>query len=298
MQDTWFFGIPGRLLRNFKIATLLIVPLALAGLFAAALAKAPKMLDVTELDMQSNTFGSGTLYVRPDGIKWDIARHNFYYAAYAPDWQLMVYNTRTKLGRKQAYLHWKNYESPRESMKVTSITTKDGLFLGLAARRVTMHVEPLDSFSSKTELMYQDAQDRARAFTSVELLESAWINLTPQQIEFVRYIAANPKVQGLVLKQENVFPSGKREKILDTLALRNGKIKSEDWRYPATFTPASIATIREEKQRGIEAAEMLGTFILDKPSETIDTTSSAGKSKNVPAKTATRPATKGQKGSH
>ena len=76
MQDTWFFGIPGRLLRNFKIATLLIVPLALAGLFAAALAKAPKMLDVTELDIQSNTFGSGTLYVRPDGIKWDIARHN------------------------------------------------------------------------------------------------------------------------------------------------------------------------------------------------------------------------------
>lgn len=298
MQDTWFFGISGRLLRNFKIATLLIVPLVFAGLFSTAEAKAPKMLDVAELDIQSNTFGSGTLYIRPDGIKWEIARHNFYYASYAPDWQLMVFNTRSKLGRKQSYLQWKNYESPREAMKVTSITTKNGLFSGLAARRVTMQVEPLDSFSSKTELMYQGAQDRARAFTSVEILESAWINLTPQQVEFVRYIASNPKVQGIVLKQENVFPGGRREKVLDTLALRNGKIKSADWQYPANFTPASVATIREEKQRGIEAAEMLGTFILDKPPEAVDTISSAGKSKPVPAKTAIRPGIKVQKSNH
>ncbi len=298
MQDTWFIGIPGRLLRTFKLATLLILPLALAGLFITAEAKAPKMLDVTELDIQSNTFGSGTLYVRPDGIKWDIARHNFYYAAYAPDWQLMVYNTRTKMGRKQVYYNWKNFESPRDAMKVTSINTRDGLFLGLAARRVTMQVEPLDSFSSKTELMYQDAQDRARAITAVELLESAWINLTPQQVEFVRHISSNPKVQGIVLKQENIFPGGKREKILDTLALRNGKINSEDWKYPASFTPASMATIREEKKRGIEAAEMLGTFILDKPLETVDTTASAAKSKTIPAKTATRPNIKALKSNH
>lgn len=298
MQDTWFFGIPGRLMRSFKKATLLIVAFSFAGLFVAALAKAPNMLDVTEFDVQSSTFGSGTLYVRPDGIKWNIARHSFYYAAYAPDWQMMLYNKRTKMGKKQNYNNWKNHESPREAMKVTSITTRDGLFLGLAAKKVTMQIEPLDSFSSKAELMYRDAHGRARAVTAVELLESAWLDLKPQQIEFVRYITSNPKVQGVVLKQENIFAGGKREKILDTLALRNSKIKAEDWRYPASFTPASMATIRDEKQRGVEAAEMLGAFILEKPPEIIDTTSSAIKNKSIPTKAVTRPNIKVQKNKH
>jgi len=286
VQDTWLIGIPNWQRKGWILASLLFLLVASPATLLSAEAKATKMLDVTELDIQSNTFGSGTLYIRPDGIKWNVIRHNFYFAAYAPSWQLMLYNTRNKKGRKQEYVHWRGLESPREPMKVISVSTKPGLFLGLPARRVFMQVEPLDSFSSKTELMYQDAQDRARAFTSVEILESAWIKLTPEQLAFVRYIASNPKVQGVVLKQENVFPGGKREKILDTLALRNGKIKSEDWVYPSQFIPASMSDIREEKQRGIEAAEMLGTFILDKPMESVGTKSSAGKNNKLPATSA------------
>ncbi len=281
MQDTWFFGSPFWQRKNW-IAAMLLILLSIESAQNGVAAKQAKLLDVSEFDLKSNTLGLGTLYVRQDGIKWAIPSHGLIYEAYAPGWQMMLYNTRTHLGKKKEYQTWKDFVSPREAMNVTSMFSKHALFMGLPARSVTLGVAPADSFSSKTELMYQDGQERAGAYTSIELLESAWVDLKPQQVEFVRYITGIPKVQGIVLKQQNVYPGGRRETVINALALRNGKIKSEDWIYPAKFTDASMSQVRGEKQCGVEAAEMLGTFILDNAPETTITKTTKTNAKKVP----------------
>ncbi len=221
---------------------------------------------VARLEQKLIAYGTSELLIGENGIEYRIPKQNLRILAFAPDWKLMVYNTKTKMASVQPYEQWSRKITGKEALLVKSRQTRAAYYQGKPARLTVLSLLPSESDVSKSEFIYRDADGRAQQYNRIELLEplATNIKLKPQQAEFIRWKLGVPQAGGLVVQQQNFYPSGKRDQMLETISISQTTVSPDAWRYPSDFTRGSMATVKEEKKKYMQAAEMFGTLILDK----------------------------------
>lgn len=243
----------------------------LVGIYANAFlqeagARHVSPVKVARLEQRLIAYGTAELLIGENGIEYKIPRQNLRILAFAPDWNLMVYNSKTKMASIQPYVRWSKKITGKELLLVKSSQVKPATYQSKPARLTVLSLLPAESDVSKSEFIYRDAEGRAQQYNRIELLESLGTNikLKPQQLEFIRWKLGVPQAGGLIVRQRNFYQSGKSDLMLDTLSISQTTVVPEAWRYPRDYTPSSMSMVKEEKKKYMQAAEMFGTLILDK----------------------------------
>lgn len=264
MQTFTCAGSFNRLLTRAGLSLMLIF--STQTLPESAPARQASPIKVARLEQKLIAYGTSELLIGENGIEYKIPRQNLRILAFAPDWKLMVYNTKTKMASVQPYGHWSRKITGKEALLVKSSQTRAASYQGKPARLTILSLLPSESDVSKSEFIYRDANGRAQQYNRIELLEPLETNikLKRQQAEFIRWKLGVPQADGLVVQQQNFYPSGKKDQMVETISISQTTVSPDTWRYPSDFTLGSMATVKEEKKKYMQAAEMFGTLILDK----------------------------------
>ncbi|MGD9680146.1 MAG: hypothetical protein AB7W16_03080 [Candidatus Obscuribacterales bacterium] len=189
------------------------------------------------------------------------------YRCLGKEGKLVAINTKFRRVKEEPYEQWR-MTAMKEPLVVRGAARKRPTTrFGLQAMEVIFPVKPMDSVVSKSEFFYRNGANRSMECDRLEITQARPpIELSRQQLDFLKWEYGVPQLEGILLRRVNVFKNGKRHTAIDTSSVVRVALPATDQGIPSGYTIVRrLSELRGEDEMAKDFANMMGDLILDPP---------------------------------
>jgi hypothetical protein len=208
-------------------------------LFAAPARAKSAMLPGLRIVQYSQGDGPMTILVCDRGARISWARLPFVCCCCAPQYEGIIFNTHRRkkiIMDPEMWVHYSPHLPDGKSV-LTPLTVKEEFWQGKPALRDSFKVSVGAAMKERYEMLFQQGSDRSNDYDQVQVVYSRWIKLEPHVLRFLTGYYRFPGMKALPLEAVNHYPSGRVDKILQTLKIEPASIDPVDLIPPAGVNP-------------------------------------------------------------
>jgi len=220
----------------------LLVDLAILSASAALAVDDPGWV----LTQQSATFGDQYVYITKNGLKCVNPRAGFAFVSHAPDWNVILYNEKTRVYYQTTVEKWKNEMQARGmSTDIQDRNWSKGTASSICGLRAT-------EYKMTGSNTLRAGKSRATQISAATFWSCDFIDVPPQLTSLLSATYGLPNTQHIPLRLL-ATEQGKSKRLLDTYRSQQSNIPISYFSCPAGLTPvkSDAEVMMNDEQKAI-----------------------------------------------
>jgi hypothetical protein len=200
------------------------------------------------------------LYIGPSQVKIVSLKQNFFGVSAAPSWQVVLENTKRKVGVVRSLELWKTRSmhliDTADSMgkgKVVATT-----WHGQAAVKVVAVVKDADPLKEKYEMLYEESPGRELTVSTEEIVYAKLFPIAPQIQVVLEGFDESAMKDALTVEHTRNYANSRTDKLLQTFSVKKIAVDASEFSYPKGFKQVdNVKEITLDSQKAKDAVYLL-----------------------------------------